>query len=144
MPFQPDATERTRAALANLLAAFKSADRQRLVDCYDDEVDWLFLAPGSVFPFAGVRHCKVEVFKGFELLFENYRLAEYDIEMMLVDGEWASTLSHGQLLQLATGRTIHIRTANFYRFRDGKVIAYRGFTDSLDIVEQVLGRELDF
>ena len=63
---------------------------------------------------------------------------------MLVDGDWASTYSVGQMLQLATQRTIRIRTGNFYRFRDGKVVEYRGFTDSLDIVEQVLGRELDF
>jgi ketosteroid isomerase-like protein len=32
--------------------------------------------------------------------------------------------------------------ANFHRFRDGKVVEYRGFTDSFDAVEQILGREL--
>jgi ketosteroid isomerase-like protein len=149
MPVQSSAialqtTENTRAALANLLGAFTGGDLDRLAACYDDEVDWLFLAPASVFPFAGVRHGKVDVFKGFELLFESYRITEYHADTMLADGDWASTLSHGQMLQLATGRIVRIRTGNFYRFRDGKVIEYRGFTDSLDIVEQVLGRELDF
>ncbi len=149
MPFQPSAaalqtTEDTRVALADLLDAFASGDRERLAACYDDEVDWLFIAPASVFPFAGVRHGKVDVIQGFGLLFESYRIIEYQTDTMLVDGDWASTLSHGQMLQLATGRIIRIRTGNFYRFRDGKVIEYRGFTDSLDIVEQVLGRELEF
>ncbi len=47
-------------------------------------------------------------------------------------------------MQRASRRIIRVRTANFYRFRAGKVIEYLGFTDSLDIAEQVLGRELDF
>jgi ketosteroid isomerase-like protein len=149
MPLQPSAaalqkTEDTREALANLLGAFTSGDRERLAACYDDEVDWLFLAPASVFPFAGVRHGKAEVFKGFALLYESYRIAAYNVEALLADGDWGSTLAAGQLLQLGTGRVVHVRTSNFYRFRAGKVIMYRGFTDSLDIVEQVLGRELDF
>lgn len=149
MPLQPSdvlsqETDRTRAVLANLLAAFVSGDRERIAACYDDNVDWLFLAPASVFPFAGVRRSKAEVFKGFDLLFKSYRITEYNIDTMLADRDWASTLSHGQMLQLATGRTIRIRTGNFYRFRAGKIVEYRGFTDSLDIVEQVIGRELDF
>lgn len=149
MPLQPSetsiqTTEQTRAVLANLLSAFVSGDRERIAACYDDNVDWLFLAPASVFPFAGVRRNKAEVFRGFELLYESYRITEYNMDTTLVDGDWASTLSHGHMLQLATGRTIRIRTGNFYRFRAGKIIEYRGFTDSLDIVEQVIGRELDF
>lgn len=149
MPLQPtelelQKTAQTRAALANLLGAFTGGDRDRVAACYADDVDWLFLAPASVFPFAGTRHGKAAVFRGFELLFQSYRITEYYVEAMLVDGDWASTYSVGQMLQLATNRTIRIRTGNFYRFRDGKVIEYRGFTDSLDIVEQVLGRELDF
>lgn len=149
MPLQPtelglQKTAQTRAALANLLGAFTGGDRDRVAACYADDVDWLFLAPASVFPFAGTRRGKAEVFRGFEILFQSYRITEYYVEAMLVDGDWASTYSVGQMLQLATNRTIRIRTGNFYRFRDGKVVEYRGFTDSLDIVEQVLGRELDF
>lgn len=137
-------TAATRAALANLIGAFTGGDRDRLVACYDDDVDWLFLAPATVFPFAGKRRGKADVLKGFETLFQSYRITEYYVEAMLADGDWASTYSVGQMLQLATKRTIRIRTGNFYRFRDGKVAEYRGFTDSLDIVEQVLGRELEF
>jgi ketosteroid isomerase-like protein len=143
VPFQPD-TEQTRADLAGLLEAFKAADLDRLVDYYDDEVDWLFVAPASVFPFAGPRQGKSDVRKGFTLLFESYRVVDYKVEAIIADGAWASTLGAGQLLQRETGRIIPVRTGNFYRFRDHKVIAYRGFTDSLDIVEQVIGRELDF
>jgi len=63
---------------------------------------------------------------------------------MVVESDRAATLSDGHLVQRTSGRIVRVRTANFYRFRAGKVIEYRGFTDSLDIAEQVLGRELDF
>lgn len=138
------ATEETRAALTGLLDAFKRGDSGRLADYYDNDVDWLFHAPTSIFPFAGVRRSKAEVFKGFAVLYEGFRVKEYHVEAMVVDGDRAATLSDGLLEQRATGRAIRVRTANFYRFRNGKVIEYRGFTDSFDIVEQVLGRELDF
>jgi ketosteroid isomerase-like protein len=140
----PPSTEETRAALENLLEAFRDGDRDRLANCYDDAVDWLFHAPNSVFPFAGARHDKMDVLKGFGALYENFRITEYHADSILVDGDRASTLSSGNLLQVATGRIIRIRTGNFYRFRNNKVTEYRGFTDSLDIVEQVLGRELEF
>lgn len=140
----PQATEETRAALAGLLDAFTRGDGDRLADYYDDDVDWLFHAPASVFPFAGVRRGKADVFKGFAVLYQGFRVESYRVEAMVVEGDRASTLSDGQLVQRATGRIVRVRTGNFYRFRAGKVIEYRGFTDSLDIVEQVLGRELEF
>jgi len=140
----PQATEATRAALTDLLDAFTRGDGDRLADYYDDDVDWLFHAPASIFPFAGARRGKADVFKGFAVLYQGYRVAAYRVEAMVVDGDRAATLSDGQLVQRATGRIVRVRTGNFYRFRAGKVIEYRGFTDSLDIVEQVLGRELEF
>jgi len=44
-------------------------------------------------------------------------------------------------VQRASGRTIRCRIASFHQVRDGRVIEYRGFTDSFDAAEQVLGRE---
>jgi ketosteroid isomerase-like protein len=149
MPAQPTAslpqtTEETRAALAGLIDAFTRGAGDRAADYYDDDVDWLFHAPASIFPFAGVRHGKSDVFKGFTVLYQGYQVADYRVLTTVVEDDRAATLSEGKLVQRATGRVIRVRTANFYRFRAGKVIEYRGFTDSLDIAEQVLGRELDF
>lgn len=141
---KPSTTEETRAAVTGLIDAFTRGDGERIVEYYDDDVDWLFLAPVSVFPFAGTRHGKADVLKGFAALYEGYRIADYSVSRVVVDGDSAATLSEGHFVQRASGRIIRVRTANFYRFRAGKVIEYRGFTDSLDIAEQVLGRELDF
>jgi ketosteroid isomerase-like protein len=44
------------------------------------------------------------------------------------------------MTQRASGRTIQCRIASFHRVRNGRLIHYRGFNDSFDAVEQVLGR----
>ena len=82
------------------------------------------------------------MFKGYALIFESYRLINYNVDAILVDGDRAATMSTAQMEQIATGRVLHSRVASFHRFKDGQVIEYRGFTDSFDSVEQTLGREL--
>ena len=135
-------TEATRTALDALLAAFAAGDNDRLAALYDDDVDWLFHCPISVFPFAGRRRGKAEVFKAFALFYRDYKLVGYDVLRMLVDGEHAAIMSDVHSVQRATGRTMRSQIAGFHRFRDGKLVEYRGFTDSFDAVEQILGREL--
>ena len=36
-----------------------------------------------------------------------------------------------------------VRTSQFSRFRDGKLVEMRGVLDSFDMVEQTIGRPLD-
>ena len=45
-------------------------------------------------------------------------------------------------LQRATKRTLTFRTVNFLRFRDGRLVEFREFTDTFDVVERALGRWL--
>lgn len=134
-------TAATRTALDALLAAFVAGDNDRLAALYDDDVDWLFHCPASVFPFAGLRRGKAEVFKGYALFYRDYKLVRYEVRRRLVDGH-AALVSEVHSMQRATGRTVRSHIAGFPRFRDGKLIEYRGFTDSFDAVEQILGREL--
>jgi ketosteroid isomerase-like protein len=135
--------ESTSAALDDLIDAFLTGDSDRLAARYHDDIEWLFHAPISVFPFAGPRRGKTEVFKGFALLFESFQLIEYRVVLKLVDGDRAATLANSHMVQRATGRAIRSRIASFNRFQDGQLIEYRGFTDSFDAVEQVLGRWLE-
>lgn len=134
----------TRAALDDIIAAFSGGDNDRLAARYDDDIDWLFHAPVSIFPFAGARRGKAEVFKGFALFYGEYKLADFATRLVLVDDDRAATLTDVHTIQRATGRTLSSRIAAFHRFHEGRLIEYRGFTDSFDAVEQSLGRELQF
>jgi ketosteroid isomerase-like protein len=45
--------------------------------------------------------------------------------------------------QRSTGRTLQMRLVNLLRIRDGKVVEFREFSDSFDVVEQALGGWLE-
>ena len=51
-------------------------------------------------------------------------------------------MSDESFTQRATKRILRFRIANFLRFQDGKLIEFREFVNSFDVVEQALGREL--
>jgi ketosteroid isomerase-like protein len=73
---------------------------------------------------------------------EEYTLQSYKREISIVDGDRAAVMSDVNFTQRATGRTLRFRVANFLRFQDGRVIEFREFSNSFDVVEQALGREL--
>ena len=45
--------------------------------------------------------------------------------------------------QRSTGRTVTMQLANFLRFRDGRLIEFREFANTFDLVEQALGQLID-
>ncbi|RDV01789.1 nuclear transport factor 2 family protein [Undibacter mobilis] len=136
-------TEITRAALEDIIDAFQRGDHTRLAARYDDDIESLLYAPPTVFPFAGLKRGKSAVLTGLLLVYRSYIITRYAVSLALVDGDRAASIADFHLVQRSTGRVITTSLASFYRFRDGKLIGYRGFTDSFDWAEQVLGRELD-
>jgi ketosteroid isomerase-like protein len=44
--------------------------------------------------------------------------------------------------QRSTDRTLRFHIADFLRFRDGRIVEFREFTNTFDLVEQALGRML--
>ncbi len=136
-------TDETRAALNSITDAFKRGDHERLVSLYDDDIDWVLYAPLLVFPFAGQRRGKTEVLASLLGVYQQFTITKYDVPLILADGDRASSISEIAATMRSTGRTVALRLASFSQFRDGKMIHYRGFIDSFDAAEQVLGFHID-
>ena len=62
---------------------------------------------------------------------------------MLVDGDRAAALIRITSVVVMTGKVMSIRTSQFSRFRDGKVVEMHAVLDTFDMVEQTIGRPLD-
>jgi len=129
-----------RAVVLAIQDAFAKADYERMAALYDDEIDWLFHGPVSIFPEIGQRHGKVEVFRAFEALNTLYRFDRYVMDQLVAEADWAAGIADVTMTQRASGRTIQCRIASFHRVRNGRLVHYRGFNDSFDAAEQVLGR----
>jgi ketosteroid isomerase-like protein len=136
-------TDITRGIIGKLHFAFTQGDHEQLAKCYDDDIDWTFHAPVSVFPFLGRRIGKAAVFSSLRELYEGYKIEALAVQLVLADGDRAAAISEVALGQRATGRTIRCRVASFYRLRGGRVVEYEGFLDSFDAVEQAFGRYIE-
>lgn len=137
----PGAPLSARAVVEDIQDAFRSGDYARIAARYDDDIDWLFQGPPSIFPEVGHRRGKVAVFRALEALNKLYRFDRHVTEWLVAEADRAASIADVTLVQRASGRTIRCRIASFHRVRDGRVVEYRGFTDSFDVAEQVLGRE---
>lgn len=152
-PFQPGAepfsilagpgdSGEARSVLLQLQDAFRKNDYRPIAALYHDDIDWIFHGPISIFPEVGHRRGKVEVFKTMAALNALYRFEHYTTEQPVAEGDAAASVAAVSMVQRSTGRVIHCKIASFHRVRDGRVVEYRGFTDSFDAAEQVFGREI--
>jgi ketosteroid isomerase-like protein len=51
-------------------------------------------------------------------------------------------MSDAAFKQCATDRTLRFHIANFLRFRDGRLVEFREFANTFDLVQQAIGRML--
>lgn len=133
----------TRAIVKSFYEAYAAGDLDRVAALIHDDIEWIMYGPVQVFPFQGPRKGKAQVLDVLAAIGKDYGLERYVPEIIIVEGERAAVVSDAAFMQRATKRTLSIRLANFLRFSDGRLIEFREFTDTFDVVEQALGRWLD-
>src|SRR5882724_11772524 len=137
----------TEPTIRPIVEAFYQASAQRdiatAVSFIDDNVDWLVQGPIDVFAFFGQRRGKAAVMEGYREIGRRLDITGYDVESLLVDGDRAAALIRLTAIVVATGKVMSVRTSQFSRFRNGKIVEMRAVVDSYDMAEQALGRPLD-
>ena len=134
----------SRKTVADFYAALASRDADRIASFVADQVDWLVIGPVEFMHFCGQRRTRSEVRDVFaRLVPEVLDVSSYLQDYVLVDGDLAAALGRLTATQRRTRRVVSFRLANFMRFRDDKIIEYRSLIDTLDAVEQMIGREVD-
>ena len=133
----------TRAIVESFYQAYAAGDLDRVAALIHDDIEWIMYGPVQVFPFQGPRKGKAQVLDVLGAIGKDYALERYVPEIIIVEGERAAVVSEAAFMQRATKRTLSLRLANFLRFSDGRLIDFREFTDTFDVVEQALGRWLD-
>ena len=81
--------------------------------------------------------------EGYREIARQLEVTGYQVETLLVDGDRAAALIRLTAVVVRTGSIMSIRTSQFSRFRDGKIVEMRAVLDSFDMVEQTIGRPLD-
>jgi hypothetical protein len=143
-PGDAASADSARAVIADIQDAFRKSDYPRIAARFHPDIDWLFHGPLSIFPEIGHRRGKAAVFETFAALNKRYRFDRHVTDHLIAEGDWGAGVAEVSLLQRESGRTIRVRIASFFRVENGLVTEYRGFTDSFDAVEQVLGKIIQF
>jgi ketosteroid isomerase-like protein len=132
----------TREVVTDLYDAYERRDFDRVAELIDNDIEWIIYAPMQVFPFAGYRRGKAAVLQALAGIAKDYELKSYVPQVVVVDGDRAAVMSDVAFMQRATERTLHFHLANFLRIQNGRLIEFREFANTFDVVEQALGRTL--
>jgi ketosteroid isomerase-like protein len=136
----------TATTIRPIVEAFYKATAERdletALSLIADEVDWLVQGPVDVFAFFGQRHGKAAVLEGYQQIARQLDVTGFRVETLLVDGDRAAALIRYSAIMRATGKVMSVRTSQFSRFADGKLVEMRGIVDSYDLVEQAIGSPL--
>jgi ketosteroid isomerase-like protein len=132
-----------RAVVEAFYKALAGCDMETLAPFLDDNVVWTISGPVDILQFCGQHSGKTVVLKLLDrdipLLLEKRRLYP---ESMVIDGDRVAVLGKLSARRRDVGHAISYRIAQFFRFRDEKVVEYVSLIDSFDAAEQVLGRPL--
>jgi ketosteroid isomerase-like protein len=122
--------------------AMMTRDPVQIARYVADDAEWLIVGPIELFPYCGQHLGKDAVLDAYGRMSASAKVIEFTRDYAITDGESASALSRMTNIDLATGRQIVVRLAQFARFRDGKVCEFCSITDTLGAAEQFMGRSL--
>ncbi len=133
----------TRTTVDELYGAYRRHDVERFAALLHDNIDWVIHGPIDVFPFAGLRRGRTAVLQAIADITRLYALESHRPEVVIVEGDRAAVMADVGFRQIASGRVIRFRVANYLRIEDGRLIEFREFADSFDQVEQAIGHTVD-
>ena len=137
-------TGTSRELVEAYFKALLSRDPLRIAQVLHDDIEWSLGGPVDLLPFCGQRHGKKAVIDTMvRLAPTSIRLNTIEMEQLLVDGDRAAAFMRISGILAATGRTVSYKSAQFLRFRDGKLRELRALFDTFDAAEQFLGHPID-
>jgi ketosteroid isomerase-like protein len=131
----------SHALVDAFFAAYATRDSVQIAPFLDENVEWAVTGPIDLLPFCGEHNGKQAVMALFDnsvpAVFDDLRAVR---DQTLIDGDRVAVLIRLFATQRGSGRPVSYRTAQFYRFRAGKIVTFRAVFDSFNAAEQVHGQ----
>jgi ketosteroid isomerase-like protein len=122
------------ATVQELYAAFGRGDLGGILAKLSDDVVWESEGP-AVMSSSGVRHGKAEAQEFFEGLNNDFTDHQLTITDYVASGDTVMTLGRYTATAKSSGRKVDTPIAHYWKFRDGKVVRYVGFSDTAAALE---------
>jgi ketosteroid isomerase-like protein len=136
------AANNSRQVILGYLDACYAGDIDRAAAFYDDDIDFVCYAPVELFPTLGQKKGKAQMTQSLVGLHARHEVLDYQINFIAADGDRVAVTLVLRTRSRDTKRVIRLDIGNFFTLRRGRILTYRQFNDSFDVVQQVLGRDL--
>ena len=134
--------EDLKLPIREFLSAFYSGNIPLALSYCDDEIDFLCHAPVAILPHLGHRVGTLQLKETWTSLHDRYVNMRYVLPFVVAEGNKAAVIIRAHFRKRDSGRIVQMDIADFYTFRDGRLLEIRQFLDSFDAVEQVLERDI--
>jgi uncharacterized protein len=122
------------ATVQELYAAFGRGDVPAILEKLADDVVWESEGP-AILRFTGIRRGKAEAKGFFDALGTEHANPELTITEYVDSGDRVMTIGRYAATMKATGKKFDTPIAQYWKFRDGKIVRYIGFADTAAAVE---------
>ena len=132
----------SRQVILDYLDACYAGHVDRAAAFYDDDIDFICYAPVELFPTLGQKKGKAEMTQSLAGLHARHQVLDHQITFIAADGDRVAVSLVLRMRNRDSDRVIRLEIGNFFTLRNGRILTYRQFNDSFDVVQQVLGRDL--
>jgi hypothetical protein len=136
------AANNSRQVILDYLDACYTGDIDRAAALYDDDIDFVCYAPVELFPTLGQKKGKAQMTQSLVGLHARHEVLDYQLNFIAADGDRVAVALVLRMRSRDSKRVIRLDIGNFFTLRQGRILTYRQFNDSFDVVQQVLGRDL--
>ena len=135
-------TSDSQAQVIAFLDAFYAGEVQRTLACCDDNIKLMVYLPVELFPHLAPRHGKAAMAALVELHCARYSERRYEVTFMTADRLRVATILDLSFTKRTDGRVMKFASGNFFSLRRGLITGMQTFLDTLDMIEQLTGRDL--
>jgi len=125
-----DPTAQTVARVQDIYRRYARGDRESLYGALAPEVTWTSVGGTDLLPWAGTRHGRAGVAEYFTQLDAEADITGYDVEQVIVQGQWMAILAKVTVRYRRNGQEHRYPKADFLRVVDGMVVDFREFYDT--------------
>jgi uncharacterized protein len=132
----------TRQCILNFLDGYFTGNAAQVEQCCDDQFSSIAHAPIEIFPHHGLKQGKGWVAEAIRIQRERYSARRYKIRHLITHGPQAAAVTDITLTKRNDHRVIQFAQSEFFTLHNGRIREHHAFFDSLDLLQQLLGRDL--
>ncbi len=116
--------------IKSLYTAFGKGDIKAIVEATTEDIDWTVVGPPADCPCFGTFKGRAGVQKFFAAIGEVWKFNAFEPEEFIVQGDRVVVLGRYAMTSHKTSKSFSSDWVHIFRLRDGRVSAFKEFTDS--------------